>query len=331
MNRLKAALIGLTGVGAAYLDALRTDDQFELVAVGDAEREVLRRTAGDLTARAFEDHRSLIVESARDGLDVLFVAAEPFQSREFVELALSRGVAVFHKTPPARNREEGLRLADAADRAHVPLLVEPGYAFDPALSRLRSLPGSLGPILSVQANVRVADEPTGWRAETARSGGGVLLNAAYPLLDLIVSVCGPARSVFARCGRGAFPELSAKYDTEDVAQVSLILSNGAIGDVTAVRGAPGSGWAVNFDGPRASATISERELRITPRGGADREEVVPISHRNRAAAAISAFGAATLAGVQAVPSTIRDHLPTLAVIDAAYLSAKTGVPESPGE
>jgi hypothetical protein len=31
-----------------------------------------------------------------------------------------------------------------------------------------------------------------------------------------------------------------------------------------------------------------------------------------------------------VRSTLREHLPTMAVIQAAYLSARTGQPESPG-
>ena len=330
MKRLKAALNGLSGVGGDYLDALRADDQFELVAVGDGDRDVLRRCAGGLSARAFEDHRSLVVESAHEGIDVLFVAAEPFQSREFVELALSRGIAVFHKAPPARTADDAMRLADAADRGRCPMIVQRNWAFDPALTRLHRLEETAGRVHAIHAEVRSADRPEGWRADAAKAGGGVLLNGAYEIVDLIVSLCGTARSVFARRGRGAFPELSPKYDTEDAAHLSLTLTGGAIGCVTAVRGAPNPGWRVTFDGDLAAVTLSDKGLRITPRDG-DREEFVPMPAGNRAASAIGAFGAARLAGVRDLPSTIRHHLPALAVMDAAYLSAKTGVPEAPVE
>ena len=47
------------------------------------------------------------------------------------------------------------------------------------------------------------------------------------------------------------------------------------------------------------------------------------------ASAISAFGATRREGEKRLESSAREHLSTLAVIEAAYLSAKTGEPESP--
>ena len=330
MRRLKTALIGLSGVGAGYLDALLADDQFELIAVGDTDRGVLRHRAEALTARAYQDYRSLIVESARNGVDSLFVAAEPFQAREHVDLAMAHGVAVFHKAPPARNVNEARHLADSARRAAVPLIVSRPWAFEPALTRLHGLAKVAGRIHAVHAEVRTSDRFDGWRADARQAGGGVLLNGAYQALDMIVALCGPARSVFARCGRGATPEPAAKYDTEDVAHLSLTLANGAIGCLSAVRGTTDCGWRLTLDGDSATVTVSHQAIRITPRDRG-REESVPFPEGRGARRAISAFGAARLAGLRSIPSSIRDHAATLAVIGAAYLSAKTGVPETPDE
>lgn len=330
MQRLKTALIGLSGVGADYLDALLGDDQFELVALGDTDRDVLRRRAEPLDARAYEDYRSLVVESARNGVDALFVAAEPFQTREHVDLALAQGMAVFHKPPPARNVNEARRLADTARRSGVPLIVERAWAFDPVLTRLRRLDEIAGRIHAVHAEVRTTDAVAGWPADAAQAGGGVLLNDAYEVIDMILTLCGPAQSVFARCGRGATPETAAKYGTEDVAHLSLALANGAIGCVSAVRGATDRGWSVTFSGDRATINVSHRALRITGRNG-EKEESIPVPIGRAPAGAISTFGTARLAGLRTIPSSIRDHFATLAVIDAAYLSAKTGVPETPDE
>ena len=111
MKRLKVALIGLAGVGSDYLAAIRSSERFELVAVADSNPEVLRRRAEELPSRSYEDYRSLIVETAHNGLDLLFIALEPFQSIEFVELAAARGIGVFHKAPCARSVDEAGRLA----------------------------------------------------------------------------------------------------------------------------------------------------------------------------------------------------------------------------
>jgi hypothetical protein len=84
---------------------------------------------------------------------------------------------------------------------------------------------------------------------------------------------------------------------------------------------------VTLDGTRATIAVAADSLRITPRAGG--AETVSLNPDGALSAAVSAFGAALLAGLRAIPSTIRDHAPTLAVVDAAYLSARTGVPEAP--
>ena len=96
MRRFRVALLGVTGVGEAYLAAISSDEQYELVAVGDVDRHVLARVSESCSAAVFDDYRSLIVETERDGIDHLFVALEPFESLEFVQMAADRGIGVFH-------------------------------------------------------------------------------------------------------------------------------------------------------------------------------------------------------------------------------------------
>ncbi len=110
MSRLKVALLGLAGVGEEYLAAIRANDRFELVAIADTDAELLRRRTQAGGERGYEDYRSLVVASDRASLDLLFVALEPHQSLEFIEMAAERGISVFCTAPFSRTVLEVLSV-----------------------------------------------------------------------------------------------------------------------------------------------------------------------------------------------------------------------------
>ena len=62
-------------------------------------------------------------------------------------------------------------------------------------------------------------------------------------------------------------------------------------------------------------------------GGKSRQSKIGVDQS--IAREISAFATVCLGDVCTMMSMAKQHLPTLAVIEAAYLSAKTGAPESP--
>lgn len=327
MRRLKVALMGLAGVGADYLAAIRADEQFELAAVADTELEVLRRQTDVAPARVYEDYRSLIVETAHAGLDLLFVALEPFQSTEFVQMAATRGIGVFHKAPCARSVREARRLVDQFAGSECPLLVSRPWQFEPAYAALNRLEKFVGHVYAATAHVHTADAPVGWRGDSARAGGGVLLNGAYEAVDLLVHLLGMPERVYAQCSVAVAPGAPRKYDTEDTAMVLLGFGQERTACLTALRGVSQPSWKVAFVGTEGAVEVGPDGVTITPCEGSSvrypaARAVSPAAH------AISAFGASRLADGQLLRSKAEEHLPTLAVIEAAYLSARTGAPES---
>ncbi|UCE60732.1 MAG: Gfo/Idh/MocA family oxidoreductase [Phycisphaerales bacterium] len=329
VERLRAALIGLAGVGEDYLAAIRSSNQFDLVAVADSRSEVLRKHDED-ELRTYEDYRSLIVEGVRAGLDLLFVALEPFQAIEFVELAAGEGVAVFHKTPFARHVEEGKKLLIQFDEKGLPFLVARYWQVEPAFADLANLAKSAGRIHTAAANVRTTDGSDGWRGDAARAGGGVLLNGAYEQVDMLVSLLGLPESVYAQCSAATAPGSPRNYDTEDGALMMLRFSGDRFASVTAWRGEPEPCWHVALVGDKCSVDVYPDCLTKSHRDGRE-EENHAVQEVNRASVAISAVEAAYLSVVQPARPTAREHLSTLAVIEAAYLSAKTAAPESPSQ
>lgn len=328
MKRLKVALMGLTDAGADYLSAICSDDQFDLVAVADTDAEALRRCAETTPARAYDDYRSLIVETAQAGLDLLFVALEPFQSIEFVQMAADRGIGIFHKGPFARNMREAQQLVRRFEEVQCPLVIARAWPFEPTLAAINRLGELAGHVYAVTAFVQSSEGPVGWRGDSLRAGGGVLLNGAYEVTDMLIHLFGPPQSVYARCSSAAAPGTPRKYDTEDVATVTLTFGQERIACVTAVRGSPEPRWSVVFIGTEGTMEARGDGMVITPRDGHPLKRRA-VRSRPPTAQAIGAFGEARRSGAQPLSSTGQEHLVTMAAIEAAYLSARTGAVESP--
>ncbi len=329
MDRVRVALLGLAGVGAEYLTAIRSEACFELLAVADSGSERVRSCAEQFHVRGFEDYRSLIVECAQSGLDALFVALEPFESTGFVEMAAERGLGVFHKAPAGRNVSEVRRLVQQFSRHGCPLVVSRPWFFDASLSAMHHLDEWVGRVYAATATVRTTDTPTGWRADSDRAGGGVLLNGAYEVVDMLVRLLGLPQAVYAQCTTHPSSGSRGKYDTEDVAVLALSFGEGQVGCITARRQATDLSWEVTLVGTRGCLHVGEGGVVTASNDGA-RPQRHAVESDHRAGSAIRAFGASWMSSDTPFESTGEQHLASLATIESAYLSAKTGAPESPG-
>ena len=331
MDKLRTGLLGLTGAGADYLAALRSEEQLELVAVADGDAEAVRQAVDSTGAKGYEDFRSLIVEQSPAGMQLLVVALEPHRAVDFALLAAERGLAVLLKDPPARNLEEGRRLVQGFTAAGRPLVVARPWRFEPAYALLHDLTAQVGPVHTATAHVLLPRfTPLGWRGDSVRAGGGVLLHGSYELIDLLVQALGVPSQVWAHCSLMDAEGQARAHDTEDGVVAGLIFSQGRSASLAAARclGLEMPQWSVCFAGSRATVELSPKALRVSPHA-AGRPRMRRVRTGNRIAPALNAFATGLSEERPQFDSTISDHLTTLAVIDTLYLSARTGAPESP--
>ncbi len=327
MGQLKLAIMGLGEMGRAYCAAVAGDTRFELVAVADADAERLHRFHADDSVRVYEDYRSLIVETAHTGLDGLVIALEPFQSLEFMPLAAERNVTVLHTPPPARTVDEARRLADVFEKGNASILVARCW---PDLTTLVSAEETgtwLGEVRAVDALVATDGSVDGWRGDATRAGGGVLLNGAYEAIDWLVQLLGLPASVHAPCAMAVAVGSPRRYDTEDVAMVTLHFGDGRLGHVTAFRDAAQAAWRATLIGTNSTAELSADGLTISPRS----DSTTAIRRDAGDDPLGSSLGAlaGAIRGDRKSACRIERHVEVLAVIQAAYLSARTNLPESP--
>ena len=183
---------------------------------------------------AVETVRSLAAGFALGPVAVV-VCTPPAFHAQAVLAAVRRGVPCFVEKPLAHSVADAARIARAAKRAGV--LVVVGYQLrrHPAIAWIRRGLDQRrwGPIQYVRA--QVGQYLPDWRpwqdyrkSYTARKalGGGILLDASHEI-DLLLHLAGAAKSVYCAADRLS----SLEIDVEDTAELTLRMTGGAMASV----------------------------------------------------------------------------------------------------
>lgn len=328
-TELEVGLVGLTGGAQPILDALLAEPRVRIVAVGDHDADAAARFADSHGARRYADYRSLIVEPR---LDALFVATPHFAIQGHLRLGAARGVPVWKQGPLARRFDEALALVQVFERSvpgGCPLVVARTWPTEPAMEQAARVLADLGRPFLAEARVFVCrPEDLDWRGDSERAGGGVLLHEAYTAIDLVVHWLGPPTEVYAAMSRVSRPQTRFPYDTEDTAAVVLRYADGAVATLTMCWTAGPPTAQVAIWCAAGSVRIDSSKVAVLNRAG--EPACTPFERSpNPYVHPIRAFLDGLTGDRKRMTSLARDHLWTLAVIEAAYLSARTGEAESP--
>lgn len=330
-EEIQVGLIGVSDDARPLWDALANEPRIRLAAVADLDGEAAARCAASVGAEAYTDFRSLIVEQR---LEALFIACPHHAAQEYMKLAAKKRLPVFKKPPLARRFNEALRLTQDFERARggaVPLVVARPWPAEPAMEEAGRRLGRLGRPFLVEARIH-SRQPAdlGWRGDRERAGGGVLLHEAYPLMDTVIHWLGPPSEVFTAAGRASRPLTRYPYDTEDTAVVVLKYANGAIASFSCC-------WTSGPAWRELTIRASEGTIRIDPARVAvldldGKPLCTPLDRApNVYSHPIRAFLDGLTGPAVRMKSLARDHLWTMAALEAAYLSARTGEAESPSK
>lgn len=325
MALLRAALLGVNGVGQLWLDALKDHARFELVAVADQTLEAAEAAAEPIGAAAYDDYRQALVENR---IDAAVVALPAFAAEPYLAVAAERRIAVLKETPLARSFEEAVRAVGLFYSADVPFVVASRWRFDEGLTSTLTSSTELGSVQLAHAHV-VSDvgSPFVWRGDLQRAGGGALLDAGYDAADLLVSMLGVPGDVLSQFGRLA-PMAGERFDAEDTAAVLMRYSKGVAATLSAAWRVGMSAFDLQLLGTAGHAVLTRTAAFISANSGAD----VTIRRPGESESLrimLDRFADAMETGVDAYPGRAADQLATAAFLDAAYLSSRTHAVESP--
>ena len=329
MKAVRVALIGAGGIAQAHLDVARQSASgvggappaIEIVAI--VEPDVARAKAAALKADtvAFARVGDLLDASTALSVDAAIVCTPPSTHPEIAVSCLEHGLHVLCEKPLAIDRAGAHRMLDAAARTGLRLTMASKFRYVDDMTHAKTVieSGELGDIVLYRdAFTSVVDMADRWNSNPAVSGGGVIIDNGTHSIDIARYLLGPIRQVIAVETRRVQP-----LAVEDTAQVLFRTDAAATGTIDLSWSLhTGSPWYVTVDGTKASLRLGWKTAEMFRNG-----EWVTVGSgydKHLAFAAQLDDFAASVRGLREPIIDANDMLASVAVIDAAYRSIRTG-------
>ncbi len=321
--------IGVIGVGAiaqlAHLPLLAKMKGVEVTALCDSDRAKARALAERFGIPNVETDIEDLLDL--DAFDALLISTPNHLHEPHVLSALKRGVHVLCERPLALSLKGTERILAAAEKAGRYVQVGHNQRFRSEVQALDAFVrgGELGRLVGIRCGAyKVRRGDAGWRQRRAEAGGGIFLDAGFPLLDLA-------------CWLADFPEpvrVSATMDrasgaraVEDLMSVQVEFASGLSVVIDTAWGYVGEEDRTWFEllGSRGTARLSPlrvvkelngRPVDVSPSGAAARDSAFTQSYR----ASLAHFIAVVNGDVPyEAPTT---QLDVWRIVEAAYKSAE---------
>ncbi len=328
----KTLKVALVGVGAAaqvnHLPALKKLEDVELVALCDRDPEKAARVAAKWgVPTSYSRLEELLADDAIDAVDL---TTPNYLHAPMAVAALDAGKHVLCERPLARSGDEAAAMAKAAKKADRLLMCALQHRFRPDAQLLRKFvdKGDLGEIFLAKGGwlrQKTEWDSDEWRAQKRESGGGVVLDLGFQMLDLALWVLGDptVSSVTASVHR------LKKGEVEDSATAFLRLESGATLTLELTWGLLmekdfaylnlfGSGGAALLNPFRVHKGMHGTLVNVTPTLETSRNQ-----YRQSMEAQIQHF-ADSLRGGKHVMGLADEILPVMQLMDAIYRSAEQG-------
>ena len=328
----KTLRIGLIGVGGAaqvsHIPALKRTEDVELVALCDRDPEKVARVAQKFQVPHATSRLDDLLED--ESIDAIDVCTPNFLHAPMSIAALEAGKHVLCERPLARSAEEARQMVRAARKADCVLMCSLQHRFRPDAILLRKFveKGDLGEIFFSKAGwlrQRTDWDSDEWRRQKRESGGGVVLDLGFQMLDLSLWVLGGRKveSVTASVHR------QKKGEVEDSATAFLRLETGATLTLDLTWGLLmekdfaylnlfGSGGAALLNPFRLHKGMHGALVNVTPNLDTLRNQ-----YKQSVEAQIAHFAEA-LRKSQRPMGDAEEILPVMELMDAIYRSAEQG-------
>ena len=347
MQKLRVGIIGTGGISHSHMDGYRQlADTVEVVACCDIDAEKVKKYAAKFSIpHYYTDCREMM---ANEQLDCVSVSTWNAAHMDCTIAALEGGANVICEKPMAMNAEEASRMQQTA--ASCGKLLQIGFVRrfgrDAELIKNFSEAGMLGDIYYAKAQYLRRDGcPGGWFRDKRFSGGGPLIDLGVHIIDLTrylagnpkpVSVfgatfsnLGPNRAKGAQTAWETADEGEHPYSVEDFATAMVRFENGFTLQVETsfnlnIKRDAGD---ISLFGTKAGVKIGDA-LEIYTDAAGSYMDMVPVGDtgfdfQKAFRAEIKGFVDA-VRGEAPCRATADDGVQLMEIIDAIYLSAKTG-------
>jgi predicted dehydrogenase len=343
VNKVRIAVAGAGLIGLRHIEEIDRSRSAALAAIVDpspAAAVVAARERVPLYATL----RAMFDAQRPDG--VILATPNALHVEQGLE-CVAAGVPALVEKPVGHTYIDGLRLCEAAERAHVKLLVGHHRRHSPILHKAVEIvrSGVLGPLVGVMGSAvfhkprDYFEGPYAWRR--VPGGGPILINLIHEIGNLraMVGEIVAVQAFASNATRG--------FDVEDTVAINLRFDRGALGTfLLSDTAASPKSWeqtsgeneayahygdedAYTIIGTRGSLAVPTMRLHVYDRDE-DRSWFKPfrtrretVTHADPLANQIEHF-AAVIRGEAEPLVTCRDGLRNLRVVDAIVEAARTG-------
>jgi len=332
MERLKTGVLGLNENGLLLLQAASELDCFVIEAVADKDTRRADTLAAQYNCAAYDDYRQFIIQNQ---FDCLLIAAGLHNCDEYVRAAIRKKTHILKLAPPARNFEEAVELLNLTETNRVNFAAAVPLRFCESFQKLAKLleQNRLGEVFLITGWVKGHQQFPAWRNDRRLAGGGILLYECYELIEQMISSYAVPEKVYALATSEAADRQKRCYLTEDVTAVSMKFSETCFGNLVAINRKELGPERVSLTvyGTKKTVEATRKRFVLKNRSGRTEQEAVYENDRKYC------FGRALENFALAISNpdkykhtnSLRKELESIAVIDSAYLSARTGFPEEP--
>jgi predicted dehydrogenase len=336
---LKVAVLGLNETGRLLLAAAKETDYLKVVAVADSDAKLVGQVAEEYNCTAYDDYRRLIIQNQ---LDCLFVAAPIHSCAEYLKLAIKKKFNILKAPPLARNFSEAAEFARLAQNERVTLAVANTFRFAQSALAARGYflqaENEKPFFLFASGDPAPVETPqTKWRNDSVLAGGGAILYECWEIIDQIIWNFGMPQQVYCVGGSTTGDKQQRLYRTEDSATITMKFSDTLYGNLLAGRAAIATSrsgesqkWLIS-QGHKTLIKCDDKTFEVIDSSGQiSKKDTFNDDNPTRMKSKVENFGSHLLWPEQnPLISSAGDNLKNMAFIEAAYLSARTGMPEEP--
>ena len=256
---IRAGVVGLGKMGKLHLMNAKFIDDVKVTAVADASEKNLKWAKLRGITDLYSDYTELI---ERGGIDVVIITLPHFLHVKSGVLAAENGINIFMEKPLANTVTEGEIIVNAVKKYGTKFMIGCNCRFMDSIERLKEKydMGMLGDVeIATLENIGNGPfspflEPTpvpDWYFNPSESGGGVLLDLGYHMIDIFQWFFQDVKIEYASLA-------NHRYNLPYEDSATLILKS----DKTSTRGVVNLGWF-------SRSVFPKFDFRVTLHGTAD--------------------------------------------------------------
>lgn len=335
-NKLKVGILGLSNQGQKYLEAVYENENLQLSAIAGSDLDLSQRFGQKYDCAVFDDYRQLIIQS---DLDLLIDATTSPISFELLSTTLKSGINFLRINHSSPGFDDASSLVKIAKKNNARCWAANQLTFSPGFTALREYikkqeinASSFFLISAFRAMpVDTALPENRWLTDPALAGGGILLQGCFEMIQEIISCFDIPQQVYALTTNLAPDKKQLLSVTEDVVALTMKFTDRLIGTIQASRVWGPEKEILRLYRQKECITVTRDKLVVTDDKDNITTEAVGPDDEQESIKMLLAEISSNLKDPENFQTSRNeaDILKSLALVEAAYLSSRTLMPEEP--